>query len=111
MPRYVFELTATDGEDDKSAYLVEFPDILAARREAQSAAFAWIAYAENNGVPIELHQQFNIYDEGAELVAVVPFFPNSTLRLLSLSGHGFGVEGGSWEENRDLQCARGLPAS
>ena len=79
MPRYVFELTATDGENDKSAYLVEFPDILAARREAQNAAFAWIEYAESNGVPIELHQQFNIYDEGSELVAVVPFFPNSTL--------------------------------
>ena len=78
MPRYVFELTATGADDDKSAYLVEFPDLLAARREAQSAAFAWIEYAEKNGVPIEVHQQFNIY-EGTELVAVVPFFPNSTL--------------------------------
>ena len=79
MPRYVLELTAIDGEDDKSAYLVEVPDILTARQEAQSAAFAWIKYAESNGVPVELHQQFNIYDEGAELVAVVPFFPNATL--------------------------------
>lgn len=79
MPRYVFELTATDGGDDKSAYTLEFPDILAARREAQRAAFAWIEYAESNGVPIELHQRFNIFDENTELVAVVPFFPNSTV--------------------------------
>jgi hypothetical protein len=78
MPRYVFELKGTE-DSEATAYQVVFPDLPAAWREAQSAASDWVTYAEKNGVPIELHQQFNIYDEGAELVAIVPFFPNSTL--------------------------------
>jgi hypothetical protein len=79
MPKYVFELEGQDAEAEANAYLVEFPDLATARREAQNAVADWIAYAEEHRVPLELHQQFNIYNDGAELVAVVPFFPNSTV--------------------------------
>ena len=79
MPKYIFELKGQDADAEANAYLVEFPDLAAARREAQNAVSAWVAYAEENRVPLELHQQFNIYTYGAELVAVVPFFPNSAI--------------------------------
>jgi hypothetical protein len=79
MPRYIFELEGHDTEAEPNSYLVEFPNLAAARQEAQNAVSAWITYAEENRVPLELHQQFNIYTVGAELVAVVPFFPNSTV--------------------------------
>ena len=78
MPRYLFELEGTVDLDTRS-YFVEFPNLAAARQEAQRAAYEWIAYAEEHSVPIGLHQQFNIYNEGAQLVAVVPFFPNTTI--------------------------------
>jgi hypothetical protein len=49
MPRYVFELKGTD-DGEVTAYLVVFPDLPAAWREAQSAALEWVTYAEKNGV-------------------------------------------------------------
>ena len=79
MPKFIFELDGQDAEAEANTYLVEFPDLAAARREARNAVSAWIAYAEENCVPLELHQRFNIYTDGAELVAVVLFFPNSTV--------------------------------
>ena len=79
MPKYLLELEGTNVEADGRTYVVEFPNLVAAWQEAQRAATEWIAYAEEHSVPIEAYQRFNIYDDKAELVGIVPFFRNTTI--------------------------------